>query len=916
MSVWRPARRMARRSIRRNLARSILIALLIGLPVAVATFSDVLYRSSDSPARAAYLALGDADAKLVVTDQPTIEDFRQGTEWEGYAYDDDAVTRDPASVDVAALLPHGTVLEQDDEDGSGSGLLLQVLGGSDVEELPLQYATLPSRLQPDRLQLREGSYPKAGEVVLTEAAAEGLKAGAGDTVTDDLSGIRLRVSGIVRDEQCRSCQAAYAQSGQDLVPPVPNADGYVWEPGRPTYLVDLPAGVDANALAPSLAERGVLLYSRDTYLHPDRYQTWDEPSLTYDELRGAALTTLIVGLGLLEVILLAGAAFAVGARKQVREMGLINAGGASPRQLRAVLLVQGATLGVIGTTGGVAVGFLVAWLGWPLWEWLNGSVLPVFRFGPEVLIAVVVGILSGVLAAVVPAIGASRQQPLDALSGRFRITGARSRRAGLLGLAGILAGAVLALVGSAQMADDFREYSAALAMAKQTGNYVSAPSPTIPVALVLMGAVLAIAGLVLAMPVLIGRLGRLGARLPLAGRIALRDADRHRHRTGPAASAIMLAVAGSVVAAFAIAGSVRGDQEAWIPSLPPGVMQVYPTYVDPDEVPATVEEAAQRAAAALPDGTALPAGELGYPNPGAQQEQGGPAVEQVWFSGGAACPDSCVSYGVGGSAALADPALARAVLGRDLSAAETAALADGEVLALLPGLVGGDGRVTADLEGLADGDGDGVVEEKDIPRLSLPARVVEAPTAYASMPGVLMSPETAQANGLVVVPTQRFVTFDADATKGQVRAGLRAAAEGHRASASVERPYHSESGLALLVTGGLAALVTLIGVAIAVALSAAEGRRELATLSAVGADPAVRRRLAGAQALVISGVGALVGVVLGSFVSYALRATFGASSFTVPWANLVGVGLGVPILAALITAACTRSRVPMLERRA
>ena len=114
----------------------------------------------------------------------------------------------------------------------------------------------------------------------------------------------------------------------------------------------------------------------------------------------------------------------------------------------------------------------------------------------------------------------------------------------------------------------------------------------------------------------------------------------------------------------------------------------------------------------------------------------------------------------------------------------------------------------------------------------------------------------------------------------------------------------------------LTIVIALIGVAIAVALSAAEGRRELATLSAVGAGPAVRRRLAGAQALVISGVGALVGVLLGTFVSYALRATFGAPSFTVPWANLLGVGLGVPLLAALITAACTRSRVPMLERRA
>ncbi|MCR1784237.1 FtsX-like permease family protein [Nocardioides carbamazepini] len=915
MSVWRPAQRMARRSIRRNLARSALIALLIGLPVAVATFSDVLYRSSDSPARDAYLALGNADAKLVVTDQVTLEGFQLSTEWEGYYFEDGVEKRDPASVDVTALLPRGTRLESDDEDGSGSGVLLGVGDGADLEEMPLQFATMPSRLQPNRLQLREGRYPKAGEVVLTDSAAAAMKVGAGDTVTDDISGVRLPVSGIVRDEQCRACDSVYAQPGQMLVP-ARGADGSGWEASRPTYLVDLPAGVDAGTLAMSLAEQGVLLYPRDTYLHPDRYRIWDEPALTADELRGAALTTLIVGLGLLEVILLAGAAFAVGARKQVRDMGLINAGGASPRQLRAVLLVQGATLGVIGTTGGVAVGFLVAWLGWPLWEWLNGSVLPVFRFGPEVLIAVVVGILSGVLAAVVPAIGAARQQPLDALSGRFRVTGARSRRAGLLGAAGILAGAVLALLGSAQMADDFEQYSEALAVAKQTGSYLSAPTPTVPIALVLLGAVLAIAGLVLAMPVVIGRLGRLGARLPLAGRIALRDADRHRHRTGPAASAIMLAVAGSVVAAFAIAGSERGDEAAWIPQLPPGVMQVYPTYVVGADGSTAMDEAAQRAAEALPDGRVLAATELGYPTSALRREQGSADVEQLWFDGGISCPADCVSYGASGSAAIADPALARAILGRDLSTEETAALTDGEALALMSGLVGGDGRVTAHLEGRAEADADGVVQEDDVPRLSLPARAVEPKTTYASMPAVLMSAETAERNGLVVSATNRFVTYDADATRVQVRAGLRAAGEGHRAAGSVDQPYHSDSGIALLVIGGLAGLVTLIGVAIAVALSAAEGRRELATLSAVGADPAVRRRLAGAQALVISGVGALVGVVLGTFVSYALRATFGAPSFTVPWANLAGAALGVPVLAALITAACTRSRVPMLERRA
>ena len=67
--------------------------------------------------------------------------------------------------------------------------------------------------------------------------------------------------------------------------------------------------------------------------------------------------------------------------------------------------------------------------------------------------------------------------------------------------------------------------------------------------------------------------------------------------------------------------------------------------------------------------------------------------------------------------------------------------------------------------------------------------------------------------------------------------------------------------------------------------------------------------------MVISGVGALVGIALGCLVSYALRATFGAPSFTVPWANLLAVGLGIPVLAALIAALFTRARPPMLERR-
>lgn len=908
MSVWRPATRMARRSIRRNLARSVLIALLIGLPVAVATVSDVLYRSSDSPAAYAYTNLGSADAKVVVTAAERITNFELTSEW--YGGFESVGQRDPATVDVEALLPPGTRIEASQGDG-GPGMLLRK--GDRFDEVGLQHAAMPSVFQPDRVQLRAGRFPGAGEVAISQSTADKLGVGPGDTIADDLTGTEMTVSGIVRDERCLRCSDAFAQPGQEVVPS-PRGDG-VFDT-EITYLVDLPPGTSATLLAHRLAEKGVMTYPRDTYVHRDRYQDWDEP-VTLEQVRGAALTTLIVGLGLLEVILLAGAAFAVGARKQVRDMGLISAGGASPRQLRAVLLVQGATLGVLGTAGGVVVGLLVARLGWPLWEWMNGSVLPVFRLGPEILIAVVVGVVSGVLAAVVPAVGAARRQPLDALSGRFRVSRDRSRRTAIVGGLGVATGVALGLAGSAMMARDFRDYADALATAHLTGISLQTPSPTAPIALVLAGAVAAIAGLVLVMPSIIGVLGRIGARLPLPGRLAVRDADRHRHRTGPATSAIMLAVAGSVVAAFAMTGSARADEARWLPETPAHTLRIHSSYgVDQEEAGALVSAATERAAAVLPDAEVLAPSELGYATAASQQERGAAPVQSLWFIDYSSCDGSCVIYGGGGGAAIADPALVRLTLGRDLTAAETAALARGEVLTTSASMIDGEGRVTAYLDGLAEIRPDGSYVEEEVPTLSLPAVVVPRKSYYTSMPGIFMSAETAARNGLVPTPdATRLISYSADATPAQVRAALRAAGAGHRTGGSISEPYHDDYGIGLLVVGGIAGLVTLIGVAIAVALSAAEGRRELATLSAVGADPAVRRRLAGAQALVISGVGALVGVVLGSFVSYALRATFGAPSFTVPWANLAGVGLGVPVLAALVAASVTRSRVPMLERR-
>ena len=82
---------------------------------------------------------------------------------------------------------------------------------------------------------------------------------------------------------------------------------------------------------------------------------------------------------------------------------------------------------------------------------------------------------------------------------------------------------------------------------------------------------------------------------------------------------------------------------------------------------------------------------------------------------------------------------------------------------------------------------------------------------------------------------------------------------------------------------GVATVVTLLGVAISVSLSAAEGRADLATLAAVGAPPRRRRNLAAAQAWVLGQLGCLLGVGVGALYGYTAHAAFGSPHFAIPW---------------------------------
>jgi putative ABC transport system permease protein len=147
----------------------------------------------------------------------------------------------------------------------------------------------------------------------------------------------------------------------------------------------------------------------------------------------------------------------------------------------------------------------------------------------------------------------------------------------------------------------------------------------------------------------------------------------------------------------------------------------------------------------------------------------------------------------------------------------------------------------------------------------------------------------------------------------------------------VESGYSSEYGAVNLVILAIAVLIAVGAAGIATGLSITDGQPDLETLSAVGGSPATRRLLAGSTALIITGLGALVGIpvgfavvggllelktlgVVGSYVAVSPTATTVAMPSVVPWLNIVVAVVGVPLFAALGAMALTRSEVRLNRR--
>jgi putative ABC transport system permease protein len=879
MGNWGPPLRIARRTTRRALGRTLLVAALIGLPVMAASWIQVVDGATSPDGEAlAETVIGQADARLDVSPYKAFAPITNppsllGGDRPPAAGAEDPV-RDPSTFDPLPLLPAGTHLaRQFVEAGT-----VEIRGPQVNSSARVTTGDGQSPLTKGTYRLDSGRLPaKVDEVAVTPTLAKYLGILDGDQVRAGSAVVtaadqRFTVVGIARTLNEPNTRMLFAVPDTPLVKADPNT--------YTRYLADLPPGADPAQLVEQLNSQGITVLPRANIVDPP-----PDPYGGGQDAGGVAVVALIIGFGILEIVLLAGTAFAVGARRQTRELGLVTAAGGTPRDVRRIVLAQGLFAGIVGAGGGIALALVVAFAGKSLWERMMSTLFVSWQI-PWLNLAVValLGLLAGLAAAVIPAISAGRQAPLSALAGRFAVTAgkARIRRPALLLLAG---GLVCAILGSGLIAAAFEQAK----RVHTDESYSATVTPTGPIALVLLGITSVVAALIWLLPGLIAKTAGLAGMLPLSARLALRDAARHRHRTGPAAAAIMMAVAATAAMSFAIANMVAADAKDYRPEALDGDAVLKFGFGDPNW-PSYSESVVERTAGLLPTRHTWELGSVSLPT--AKSTNGYlPSLMTM------TAPNTEGPYN--NSLVVVDPAYIARFAGFGPKAAVE--LRAGKIL--VPSANQVKDGTTAVAE---DSDPEGRKTFRH------PAVFVGTPPDVGRLwMSALISKAAAEKLGKVAVFEAQY-----ELTRAPNEEELNAVARllGREEALTVERGYQSPARAWLIGLLSTAAVVTLLGVAISVSLSAAEGRADLATLAAIGAPPRRRRNLAAAQAWVLGQLGCVLGVGVGALYGYTAHAAFGSPYFAVPWREIVGIIVVVPLIAGLLAWVLTRSRLPMVSR--
>lgn len=864
--------RLALRGIRRHLRRSLLLVALLAVPIAAAVVaaagSKALFATAEEQTRWRYgaadavvqlfgsLPLGSEASSL----DPEELALRTGLSLEDATQLRDAlVSVDPAFVAraVAALDPEidAAVVEHAWADLGAAGL--EILGMDPT-----------SPVTDGIVSLQSGGWPRSvDEITLTPRAASAYGVDLGDQVTIAELGTR-RVSGIHLQNIDARARAALVLPGTI---PNPSFSEHLLVGGG---LDRDPRGLVGRALEAEVGAETADLLQRtgSVYVSGARELFGSGGGAPLELDRPPVLAGFVAAVLLLEVGLIAAAAHAAGARRRLREFGLLATIGADPGHIRGLVLIEAAALGMVSVALGCVAGVTATWV---LADSIAGLpthvVVGVGVSAGDLVAPALVGLVAALLAAWWPARTSARVPVLSALAGRMptRPLGFRS-----VPWAAALACAGLVLLGAG-------------AETARSGSELSDGA----VLVMLGGSLLVLAGAAIGATWFVGRIAAGADRLPLGLRLVARDAARQQFRSAVSIAGLVVVLAAPVGIAAAVVTAEADSRSRFVPqaladeviigtSLGAGEAEV----AVPDELIAGVDRVAPGAVVGSYQ-------RLGVRTVAADGSEDTDWTGMVWVTTDR--PEDV--FGGSMTAALGTP---EAVAALRLEPRAQVLLDQGVVVAVGSAAPDGPVELGSSASGFVSVDA---------------VRVGDRGPSW-SAPGYLVPPVLA--DRLDLEPLDRSTVFVADEPlTAEMREGLwslareRADTEGGRFWIDAGEPFDAFSVRVQQVALPIALVMVIVIGGCLVAIGATESDRDISTMMRVGGEPALRRRFLGLQGWYHAALAAALATPVGLLMLVALRrALTNPPPLVVPWGSLLGVVVVIPLVLGIVVGLAVRNR--------
>jgi putative ABC transport system permease protein len=919
---WRVALRMARRDLRRHKGRSILVFLMVAVPVGLLAGAATL--GATEQADGADLTTARMGSGQALVQGPQVGKIQQspdpnqgGMGWS----DDNRATGIPgfaadgsssSQATAVGRLVGGTAV------AVGETQMRLVVGDRRVRITGLVADPRAVDLG-DKARLGAGSWGAGPDEIVITPAGERKGLPRSGSVT-------LSAGGTERTVRVVGTATALLESGgmPDFVVPSmpadagPEASGI----GGAGSWVVLGSGPVSWEDVQRLNTYGLTVFSRAVLADPPPDSALPpELRAQNDFTQDTGRMIAVIGGVMLFILttLLVGPAFAVSAARQRRTLALAATNGAETRQLRRTVLAQALVLGVLSALGGVLLGVAAVRVG--LWWWVRThpdtsfASLSVDLPWGAFAILVPCAVLSAVVAALLPSLRLGRLDVIGVMRGQS-VSPKLNKVVPVVGL-------VLAVVGGAVVLSAARP---------QSGGELR----------VAFGAVGLVLGTLLLVPAILVAFGRLASRLPVAPRIATRDAARHRSRSTPTVAAILAGVVALTAFSIGLASDTKQQMAEYTPQALPGEGTIY---TGDAETRLSVEAALRELADTVrttpllvvrgqEDPLGPPSGTESAPVPFVAALPEGCTLEESIVQSG---PDGhCVQLGTMaynngfiGVLPAADIAARLHLTGEQRRVVE-----QGGIAVAVPAVASGTSLRLAH--------GTFVMDQQNYTATQVAAKgtdtlpVVPVPPANrgnGAMPqqtGAFVTPDTAKRLGW---PTYQAMVLLHAPDGGPIDQATEKRLDervGDEGGLYVERGFQRYDETVMRIMMGVAALLLLIVTLISTALSMAEQQADSGTLAAVGATRRTRRAFAASQAIVVGFLGAVLGIAVGLVPGIAITypLTTGGSFdpatgvermtgpyLSIPWTPLLLVVLGVPLLAGLLSAVAIR-RAPALTRRA